>query len=630
MHLTHNAPGIWYEAGLSADISPTGLPFHVAGVSLPGTPFIIVGHNAHVAWGFTNLGADVQDLSVEHLHGTGAATEFITPAGNWLPVLHTAEIIHVRGAADVTLDVLSTVHGNLPTPIISPLFPSETRTVSLRWTIYDPDNVTSPFFNVNAATSALSLVSAFSTFGGPAQNLVFADDAGHIGYHATGRIPVRGSLAFPAPLSPVPTDINSFNALSHEWVGYIPFDQLPQALDPVGGVLATANARITPDPYLFPITLNWGDPYRNERIWKFLGSHHNLTPADMLALQRDIYSDPDRVIGQRLAYAIDNVDPGIVHADAKRLRQVADLLRTWNGNVDANAPAPAIVDAARAALWPLILTPKLVPGSGTDAPPRSSTPPDSDTQPGTSSQASRTQVSDTQPGTQPGTSTQAFRTQVSDTRPDSNTQGSSSQSSVRRGSGRGGLGTSGLGTSGIATAAAADPWQLYTWGERAYAEEQIIMHSPARWLPPRFHTWDELLVAAVEKGLDDAHAPANLAKWNYGKLHPVEIEHPIFAQSTLLRRVLGLPVGTGIRPQSGDGTTVKQVSRTFGPSERFTADLASPDNSTLNIVLGESGNPASPWFLNQFPAWYNGTTYKLPFTPTAIQTAATHTLTLNP
>ena len=171
---------------------------------------------------------------------------------------------------------------------------------------------------------------------------------------------------------------------------------------------------------------------------------------------------------------------------------------------------------------------------------------------------------------------------------------------------------------------------LYTWGGKSYAQEQLILHTPARWLPSHYPNWDELLTAAVAEGLAAAHAPFDLSKWQYGKAHPVDIEHPLFSQSPLMQRILDRPTGTGIQPQSGDATTVKQSGRTFGPSERFTADLSNLDHSTLNLVMGQSGNPASPWFRDQWPAWYKGTTYTLPFTDPAVDAATTHTLTLTP
>ena len=540
MHLAHGVPGIWYEASLEAPTS-TGASFRAAGVSLPGTPFIIVGHNDHIAWGFTNLGADVQDIYVERTRITGQTREFQSPDGAWHPFIHHPETIHVRFGKDVNIDVLATQHGQMETPIISGLLVShppagppvpEPRALALAWTVYDPAVLTNPFFAVNSASDWTTLTAAFADWGGPSQNLVYADDQGHIGYHALGKIPIRGSDVLPAPLSPIP--VAGIDP-SRQWSGYIPFDQLPSTFDPPNGILATANSRITPDNYPFPITLNWTDPYRNERIWKVLTASTALAPPALLKLQTDVYSDVDHVIAQRLAYAIDHAGPH-VSSNPTRLHQAADLLRSWNGNVEIDSPAAAIVDSARAALWPMILTPKVGP-----------------------------------------------------------------------------------------TVA-----QLYGWGEKTYAEEQIILHTPVRWLPTKDSKWDDLLAAAVENGLIEAHAPQDLAHWSYGNLHPLDIEHPVFSISPLIDKVLGVPTGTGIQPQSGDSTTVKQVGRAFGPSERLTVDFSNLDQSTLNLVLGQSGDPLSPWFMDQFSAWYHGTTFTLPYTPAAIQSATTHTLTLTP
>ena len=537
MHLAHSVPGIWYQADLHAP-SMTG-DFHVAGVTLPGLPFILVGHNDHVAWGFTNLGADVQDLYLEHIRGTGPSAEFQLPDGTWRRLLYDKEIIKVHNAADVVLFVPATIHGNVATPLVSTLFPSEKRSISLRWTLFDPANLTPSFHDFNAAPNAAVLVAAFSTFGGPAQNLVYADDQGHIGYHAIGKIPLRGNLLSPSPLSPVPTD--SLDP-SHDWSVYIPYDQLPQALDPPNGILATANARITPAGYTLPITLNWASPYRNERIWKVLASKEKLTPADMLALQTDVYSDLDHVIAQRLAYAIDHST-----TKDKNLRLAADLLRNWDGKLTIDSPAAAIVDSARAAFWPLILNPRLNP---------------------------------------PNTPTTSLQ------------QGNA--------------------------------WELYTWASRDFVQEQLIVHQPARWLPKKYPNWNELLTDAVNTGLAANKAPLDLNKWSFGAAHPLDIEHPVFARFPLLKALIALPTGTGIQPQSGDTSTVLQTGRTFGPSERFTTDFANLDNSTLNLVLGQSGNPASPYFMDQWYAWYHGTTFSMPWTPTVINATTTHTLTLKP
>ena len=605
MHLALAVPELWYEADLQATNPAPQPAFHVAGVTLPGTPFVIAGHNDHVAWGFTNLGADVQDLIIEHTRGTSSGAEFQAASGAWLPVRYQTEVIQVRGSADVILDVPLTRHGDTDTPIVSSVFPTERRSLSLRWTIYDPANLTAPFFAVDSAADWPSMLAAFADWGGPAQNLIYADDQGHIAYHALGRVPIRGDIDNPSPLSPVPTDATAPDASAHEWAGYIPFDQLPQAFDPPDGVLATANARVTPDGYRFPITLDWMAPYRTERIYKVLESNpervleassvnlpeapaaksagsssakppaaapapgpgetlaptHLLTPADMLALQNDVTSGPDRILAQRLAYAIDHATGPL--RNYPTLHQAADILRKWNGSVDANAAAPAIVNAARAALWPMLLIPKLAPEAGTQL------------------------------------AQGADLSKVKNLRADA--------------------------------AQAANLWQLYTWGERESVEEQLITHAPARWLPSAYPTWDDFLAAVVQRGLRNAHAPLDLATWQQGSAFPLDIEHPLFSHATLLARLLlGVPTGTGLQPQSGDTTTVKQSGQAFGPSERFTADLIDPDRTTLNLALGQSGNPASPLYMDQFQSWLRGSTYPLPFTPAATQPTIAHTLTLTP
>jgi penicillin G amidase len=568
MHLTMGVPELWYEADLQAPNQAPLAPFHVAGVTLPGIPFVIAGHNDHVAWGFTNLYADVQDLYIEHTRGTPGGAEFQAVGGAWQPIRYRAEVIHVRGGPDETLNVPLTRHGNSDTPILSSLFPGETRTLSLRWTIYDPTQVSLPLFAIDSANDWTSMLTAVAGWGAPPQNFLYADDQGHFGYHAIGPVPVRGDMDNPAPLSPVPIDTAAPDAAAHEWVGYIPFDQMPQALDPPDGLLVTANARVTPDGERYPIALNWSAPYRTERIYKILESgaaptpapSHPLTPADMLAVQTDVFSELDQVIAQRLAYAIDHTTGPF--KDDKTLHQAADLLRNWNGEVDANASAPAIVDAARAVLWSMLLIPKLAPevpaqiANGADLAKAKALPAD------------------------------------------------------------------------VARTAAL--WAGYVWGERDSVEEELVTHTPARWLPPGYANWDDFLAAVVHCGLRDARAPADLSRWRFGKVFPLDLEHPIFSLSPVLQRLAGVPTGTGPQAKSGDRTTVKQIDLAFGPSERFTADLGDPDRTTLDLAVGQSGNPASPWYMDQFQDWFNGKTYPLAFSPSASQPAIAHSLTLNP
>jgi penicillin amidase len=153
--------------------------------------------------------------------------------------------------------------------------------------------------------------------------------------------------------------------------------------------------------------------------------------------------------------------------------------------------------------------------------------------------------------------------------------------------------------------------------------ENTIAFQPERWLPAQYQSWDALLVAAMESAVNDPQAPRDLGSWKYGDYATVRIAHPIFGNVPWLRKY----ASTETLPQSGNGITVKQVGK-YAPSERFTADFADLDQSTLNIVNGQSGNLFSPYFNDQFEAWYRGTTFGLPFKPETVERTATHRLRL--
>lgn len=502
MHMIHTIPDIWYETDLKSG------SFHAAGVTIAGLPMIVAGHNDHIAWGFTSLYGDTQDIYVEEVNGQG---EYKTAEG-WRAFDHDRELIRVRGGRDVALDVQLSAHG----PVITPMLKHEQRALALRWAAYDASSDGIPLFDLNSAQNWKEFRAAMSGWWGPTLNVIYSDDQGHIGYQAVGKIPMR-----PNGLAGVPIADQK-----HEWAGFIPLEALPSALDPPQGLLATANSRITPDGYQYPLTLGWASPYRNERIWKQLAGRNGLKREDMLALQTDIYSEIDQELAQRFAYAIDRAAP-----KDPRLHEAADLLRSWDGEVTIDSAPAAIVSAARDAWWPLVLAPRL-----------------------------------------------------------------------------------------------GEEWKLYVWPASAFAQEEIVMHAPPQWLPSGYKDWDALLTAAVKKGLDDNHAPARLKDWRYGNWHPVEVEHPLYGLLPWFKRW----TGTGIHPQSGDHSTVKQVGRSFGPSQRFTMDWSDVDASTENIVIGESGNPLSPYYMDQWQTWYEGKILPLPYTGSAVSAATRHTLRLAP
>ncbi len=174
--------------------------------------------------------------------------------------------------------------------------------------------------------------------------------------------------------------------------------------------------------------------------------------------------------------------------------------------------------------------------------------------------------------------------------------------------------------------AASLNWKTYGWGMQSVWLENVLQGQLKRWLPESYGSYDELLTAAVEAAVSGPEVPQDLASWHWGGFHPVEIQHPILGKIPLLQRWSG----PGVQPQSGSGYTVKAVSRSHGPSERLTVDLSDLDQSTLNLVTGEAGSFLSPYYLDQWKAWYEGYTFKLPFTQPAVAAAQQHVLVLEP
>jgi penicillin amidase len=169
-------------------------------------------------------------------------------------------------------------------------------------------------------------------------------------------------------------------------------------------------------------------------------------------------------------------------------------------------------------------------------------------------------------------------------------------------------------------------WKTYQWQMRSVWLENVLLHRPKRWLPEKYSSYDELVAAAVEAAVNRPEAPKDLAAWHWGAHNAVDIQHPVLGRIPILKRWSG----PGVREQSGSSFTVKAVSPTHGPSERFTANLGDLDQSTLNLVTGQAGNFLSPHYMDQWKAWYEGTTFPLPFTSKAVDAATVHQLVIEP
>jgi penicillin amidase len=171
-----------------------------------------------------------------------------------------------------------------------------------------------------------------------------------------------------------------------------------------------------------------------------------------------------------------------------------------------------------------------------------------------------------------------------------------------------------------------DDWRLYGWGEKTFVEEEIVTHSPPQWLPSGYANWDDFLTAIAKQGLADEHAPADLKTWQYGQIRKIELSHPLYSMLPWFKTW----TGTGPQPRYGDVTTVDQMGASLGPSQRLTVDWSNLDSSTENIVYGQSGNPLSPWYADQWPYWYGRKTFTLLFSESAVAAGAQHTLRLTP
>ncbi len=283
-HLKLSAPALWYFVRLKAP------GFEVAGASMPGLPMVVLGQNRHIAWGFTNTGPDVQDLYLERID-SGDPSRYQTPDG-WATFSQTKEVIKVRGAEDVPVTVRRTRHG----PVISDAGgPSEgltgpaskpTYAIAMRWTALDADvDPIAPGLALNQADSVAAFIEAARAWVAPMQNMVVADEAGHIGFIAAGRVPVRSADNDLHGLVPAPGWDRRY-----DWQGWLPAAELPSETDPERGWIATANQRIHAPDYPHFISSEWAMPYRQQRIEALLGAREKHSIDDLAAMQADILS----------------------------------------------------------------------------------------------------------------------------------------------------------------------------------------------------------------------------------------------------------------------------------------------------------------------------------------------------
>jgi penicillin amidase len=312
-HLDFNIPPTWYMIHLQTPA------VNVAGTTIPGLPGVIIGHNDRIAWGETNLHYDVQDLYIEKLDLSTGRYLF---RGQMEQARLEREVIPVKGEGGVPWTNYLTRHG--------PVWVAHGgQTLTLKWIAAEPGAFDYPFLLINQARNWQEFRKAVQRFVGPGQNFVYADVEGNIGYQAAGRLPIRKNYA-----GDVPVDGASGN---FEWEGYVPFEQLPSVFNPPSGMIVTANQNPFPDHFPAPVNGNFAPPYRARQIRNLLSSKRRWRVADMLAVQKDVYSSLAHFVARQLVEAYQRRGERNASVD-----QAVDLLRRWNGQMEKGQAAPLL------------------------------------------------------------------------------------------------------------------------------------------------------------------------------------------------------------------------------------------------------------------------------------------------
>ncbi len=502
-HLAPSAPGVWYLTSIK---SPS---VHAAGVSIPGMPAIVIGHNENIAWGLTNVGPDVQDIYLETIEGELASgtAKVKTPVG-FEPLKTRKEKINVRGnlmkpdVSPVDLDVYSTRNG----PIV---LTEGGKSYSLKWTAFETKNLTlDAFFKLNRAGNWQEFQNALKNYGGSTQNFVYADVKGNIGWHLGGQIPIRRKGDGSLPYDGATTD--------GDWIGMIPFEELPHLYNPPSGFIVTANQRIVGTDYKYQQMTRSYMSNRALRIFELLSAKkQGLTMDDSRDIQHDTHSWSHLLLAKAI------VAGGFASAETLA------VLKDWDGNMTADSRGAVLANEIRNCI-----------------------------------------------------------------------------------------------NSNIADDNKPVPAGLIN----ARIFDLAIREQSARWLPAAYKTYGELYKAC------DASARTTLAAsraygsdpagWVWGKSFMSRFPHQL-AAAPLIGSQFATPnigiSGSGLVPNVGSGVSMRLI--------------ASPGNwdATRHVIpLGQSGDPKSPHYKDQFDAWRTGTPMIFPFSKNAVLKAAPNVMVLAP
>ncbi|PSB02012.1 penicillin acylase family protein [Merismopedia glauca] len=334
-HLGVQMPSIWYEIGLHCLSKTPKCPYNVAGFAFPGVPGVVIGHNDRIAWGVTNIGADVMDLYIEKINPANPNQYEVN--GKWVDMQVIAETIQVAKDNPVVENVRSTRHG----PILSDVQPKLQKlaskspvdvpseyAIALRWAALEPSKLMESVEELDKANNWQEFRAAATKFDVPAQNLVYADVDGNIGYQMPGKIPLRrqGDGRYPVP---------GWND-EHEWLGYINFEKLPESFNPESGYIVTANNPVVDENYPHVITKDWVYGYRAKSIEQMIV---NLTQTISIADIQKIQGNTRNLHAQKLSPIL----LAIPFKD-RHLESALQVLKQWNFQLEKDEPGAAIFE----------------------------------------------------------------------------------------------------------------------------------------------------------------------------------------------------------------------------------------------------------------------------------------------
>ena len=322
-HLDFSFPGTWYLARL------VGPGFDIKGASSPGSPGIVLGHNASIGWGFTTTNLDSQDVFIERVDPTDP-NRYITPDGA-RPFTTREETINVLWGEPVHLKVRNTRHGVVIDDFVSRPedYSAPGHVLALQATALDGgDTSLEGFLRLTLAQNWDDVLGAARKIISPMQNIVYADTTGNVGLIAPARVPIRrkGDGSMPSP---------GWTG-EYDWAGFVPFDELPRAYNPPSGILVNANARLVPEDYRHFISRDWAPPYRQLRANQLLREVERHPVYGMIAIQADNLT-PDA----------SDILPVLLKPPPRNARaaRAVDLMSRWNRFMLASRAEPLIYTA---------------------------------------------------------------------------------------------------------------------------------------------------------------------------------------------------------------------------------------------------------------------------------------------